>query len=492
MLKNWATRQSGRLEGVGARTRRISYITGEGGGEGGGGNVGLRGIKDLVVPDQYNEDGEVKRKGTIVVDGAKHEYKVPRRNPMDRGGPPVQPNFLVVPSKQKAAPRGRQLSDLLNADGLPAGLLRKRADMLAEPATRTRSQVSAFLDARALRSESAFSLGTGLVPGRDVPLLAPREAAMAAFSGFASRDSFNERDQLPMSQVTRPRPAAAPRAPTAPPLSATDPAWPRSLGATACVDSGGRWSGSRRNLSGTGRVRILRRCPERRITTPRASDASWRSQQTHPLAALLHAHPTAAPPPPGPPASASLPLLQRLPTQPSPSMLPLSDGPRCVLGLPPRARKAPSIPQWRLRPHSRRRLGAESLGRAMGLDRAMGQAASSSLLLAPPLPAPPRARASPAPPRPGGKGSPRLPSCIPAPRAPHPPSPLRAPSPPPELPPRARSRVPRTTARCLCPSRCVTPRAAHSALDAARAECSSSPAAAEHGGLGSGAAAGFG
>jgi len=216
------------------RTRKISYVQ-QGGGGGGDGGGGGR-IADLVVLNEYDGEGRLAHKGTCIIKGVQRKFAVInplRNNPMtkhkDGRDLKVEMQYQIIDSdaaKKKrplSAPR-RETKGPLEQD--PADVLQpsefpNKPMAVNEPPNRTRSEATSWMATHQGRNSSRSNSSQTLqrpalransminnfpVVSLDSVLnalegsLVDFESASRAHGAFKERDSFKERENLPMSQ----------------------------------------------------------------------------------------------------------------------------------------------------------------------------------------------------------------------------------------------------------------------------------------------------
>jgi len=219
------------------RTRKISYVQHRPGGSGSGSSSGGVGrIADLVVLNEYDEDGNLAHKGMCIVKGVQRKFAAitPARNPMtqnkDGSAVRVEMQYQIIaskeaPTKSRRPSSARQLSRQrrepmqLDSDEVPQ-LLNKSHHAVNKPAARTRPEAMSWMEthkegssyghrAAALRGNSMLSINFPVAASlyqsikscpKDNATISDYESASKTNSAFKERDSFKERENVPMSK----------------------------------------------------------------------------------------------------------------------------------------------------------------------------------------------------------------------------------------------------------------------------------------------------
>lgn len=211
------------------RMRKISYVqrSGDGGG-GGGGGPGR--IADLVILNQYDEDGNLAHKGTCIVKGVQHKIRTlnTELNPMttykDGSTVKVEMGYQIIddqPKKSQRSSSARRSKDVLERDAadipLPSEFPNKSM-AVNEPAMRTRSEATPWLETHKDGKRQNLNHTLYSVRSLNVPLATINsmknfpdvnttfvdvESAAKANNVFRERDSFKERENIPMSRRRR-------------------------------------------------------------------------------------------------------------------------------------------------------------------------------------------------------------------------------------------------------------------------------------------------
>jgi len=216
------------------RTRKISYVQHRPGGSGSGSSSGVVGrIADLVVLNEYDEDGNLAHKGMCIVKGVQRKFAAitPARNPMtqnkDGSAVRVEMQYQIVASKEAPTEStrpssARQLSrqrrePMLDSDEVPQ-LLNKSHRAINEPAARTRPEAMSWMEthkegssyghrAAALRGNSMLAINFAASLYQSIKSCPKANATIAGYesasktnSAFKERDSFKERENVPMSK----------------------------------------------------------------------------------------------------------------------------------------------------------------------------------------------------------------------------------------------------------------------------------------------------
>ena len=212
------------------RTRKISYVQrGPGGGGGGGGGAGAGRIADLVVLNEYDEDGNLAHKGTCIVKGVQRKFAAinPSRNPMtknkDGSDLKVEMQYQIIdshaekpkrawsaPRREKKEPLGQDPDDVPPPSEFP-----NKPTAVNVPPNRTRSEATSWMETHkggnnsylhrtAPRASSMISnfpvVSLDNVLNALDATVVDFESASKAHSAFKARDSFKERENLPMSR----------------------------------------------------------------------------------------------------------------------------------------------------------------------------------------------------------------------------------------------------------------------------------------------------
>lgn len=241
------------------RMRKISYVPRGAGSCGNGG--GAPRIADLVVLNEYDEEGNLAKRGTCIVKGVQRKFAAihSSHNPMttnkDGSEIKVEMQYQIVsadaakPRRPWSAPRREQKQPLeVHPDDVlqPSEFPNKTAAVNAPP-TRTRPDATSWMETRregsvlstqrqALRANSmlsinfpvAASLYNSIKNNLDASAV-DLESAAKAHSAFQERDSFKERENIPMSQrrALARQPPARSRVRHNPTVGATERAVPR-------------------------------------------------------------------------------------------------------------------------------------------------------------------------------------------------------------------------------------------------------------------------
>ena len=218
------------------RVRTISYVVHGGGGgrsSGGGGGGGRpgSGIADLVVLNEYDDDGKLAQKGTCIVRGVLRKF-VPMnqaRNPMKRNKDGsdrrVEMQYEIVDDEcsTKSSPKKRvplcpQKDFLGHSEGcgilLAEPLAEVSADEIPQPSERPSKSMTGNAPPTSTRSEATSYMEThkhGKTHKLDPTahgdkIISPKatfvdfHAANKANSAFQERLSFKARENVPMSE----------------------------------------------------------------------------------------------------------------------------------------------------------------------------------------------------------------------------------------------------------------------------------------------------
>jgi hypothetical protein len=239
------------------RTRKISYVQQAGGGGGGGGGGPGR-IADLVILNQYDEDGNLAHKGTCIVKGIKQKIKTlnPELNPMtkhkDGSGVKVEMGYQIIddepkkPQRPWSAPRSKTVLERDSGDVPQPSEFPNKPMAVNAPPTRTRSEATSWLEThkdgsrpnlnRTLHAYSTHSINVPSATINSVKTfpdvnttIVDVESASKAHGIFRERDSFKERENIPMSRRRRlaRQPPARQRVRHNPSIGAAERAVPR-------------------------------------------------------------------------------------------------------------------------------------------------------------------------------------------------------------------------------------------------------------------------
>ena len=217
------------------RTRKISYVQQGSGGGGGGGSGGGR-IADLVVLNEYDEEGRLAHKGTCIIKGVQRKFagiNPLRNNPMtkhkDGSDLKIEMQFQILDSdaarkkRPFSAPRRETKGPLKQdpADVLQPSEFTNKPMAVNEPPNRTRSEATSWmathqggnnsrnnsshtLQRPALRANSLINnfpvVSLDSILNALEGSLVDFESASRAHVAFKERDSFKERETLPMSR----------------------------------------------------------------------------------------------------------------------------------------------------------------------------------------------------------------------------------------------------------------------------------------------------
>ena len=226
--------QSGKMHSQ--RMRKISYVqSGANRSRGGGGGPGR--IADLVVLNEYDDDGNLARKGTCIVKGVQRNFaKInPAQNPMtknkDGSSKKVEMQFQIVEDGKDAKERsGRPWSAssaarpkvplALDPDEIPQpSEFANKPMVIHEPPTRTRSEARSWIQTHAdvnshlvqcsaLSVKSMQSINFAVAASlhhiqayaNTSSATVDLELASKANSAFKQRGSFTDRENMRMSQ----------------------------------------------------------------------------------------------------------------------------------------------------------------------------------------------------------------------------------------------------------------------------------------------------
>ena len=209
------------------RTRKISYVQ-QRSGDGGGGGSGPGRIADLVILSQYDEDGNLAHKGTCIVKGVQQKIRTlnPERNPMtknkDGSSVKVEMGYQIIdndppkkPQRPWSAPRSKDLAERDAAEIPLASEFPNKAMAVNEPPMRTRSEATSWLEThkdgnrpnlnRTLHSMHSINIPLATInsikafPDVNTSIV-DVESATKAHGVFRERDSFKERENIPMSR----------------------------------------------------------------------------------------------------------------------------------------------------------------------------------------------------------------------------------------------------------------------------------------------------